>query len=105
MLLGNLLKQNNIYYEEACTGIGATKKVKKKNDMNRPFKVIALDGRMPDLNGWDASRAIIKMYFDGEINALPAMIGYTALSSEADIKICLESGMQECLVKPCNRRH
>ncbi|CAG9310158.1 unnamed protein product [Blepharisma stoltei] len=102
MILGTLLKRNNVNYNEACTGLELIKKVQESDSMGRAYKVVVVDGSMPELNGWEATRKVIEMYFNGEIKFLPAMIGYTAFSSDSDIRLCLESGMEEVLTKPCS---
>ncbi|CAG9310166.1 unnamed protein product [Blepharisma stoltei] len=102
MILGTLLKRKNVNYHEACTGGELIKKVQESDSMGRAYKVVVVDGSMPELNGWEATRKVIELYFNGEIKFLPAMIGYTAFSSDSDIRLCLESGMEEVLTKPCS---
>ncbi|CAG9323387.1 unnamed protein product [Blepharisma stoltei] len=61
-----------------------------------------MDGSMPEMNGWDATKRITLLHKSKVITNLPVVIGYTAFTSEADLALCLESGMKECLIKPGN---
>ncbi|CAG9333258.1 unnamed protein product [Blepharisma stoltei] len=102
IMLGNLLSKYKISFDEACTGKEAIRLVEKMSKLNRPYKVIIMDGSMPELNGWDVSNLINRMYFEYEISYLPVIIGYTAFNSEEEITLCYQSGMSYCLLKPCN---
>jgi PAS domain S-box-containing protein len=61
------------------------------------FDVILMDRHMPVMDGLEATRRIRQMA--QPVSSIP-IIGITAGASEADIKICLESGMDQCLTKP-----
>lgn len=102
MILGSLLSQHNIPYSEACTGREAYNMVINMSVKMKPFKLVIMDGNMPDLNGWEATRLIHENYRKGKLDNLPVIIGYTAYSSEADMSMFFESGMRECLIKPCS---
>ena len=96
----SILKKENIDCEEACNGKEALDKVTECDQLQKPFKVIILDCGMPVMDGWEASRTINKLFFQGRIKSKPQIIGYTALSSEKDVKKCFESGMDKYLPKP-----
>ncbi|CAG9327250.1 unnamed protein product [Blepharisma stoltei] len=100
--LGDLLRHYGILYDESCTGKQAVKKVEEANGKNKPYKVVVMDGSMPELNGWDATKLIYQLFYEGKILILPSIIGYTAFTSEMDISLCINAGMKECLIKPCN---
>jgi len=64
------------------------------------FDVVLMDGQMPEVDGFTASRqirALPKPYSDVPI------IGVTACAFEEDRQRCLESGMQSVLIKPFTR--
>ncbi|CAG9335886.1 unnamed protein product [Blepharisma stoltei] len=100
--LGALLSHYEVLFEESCTGMQAVKKVKEVSQKKKPFKLVIMDGSMPELNGWDATKIIHQLYYEGQIESLPSIIGYTAFGSDADVSLCINSGMKECLIKPCS---
>lgn len=59
--------------------------------------IIIMDVQMPDIDGLMATREIRQFGL-----SIP-IIGFTANSSEEDLKQCLESGMNDILVKPVTR--
>ncbi|CAG9335885.1 unnamed protein product [Blepharisma stoltei] len=99
--LGTLLNNNDILFSEACTGRQAIKCVKEADERSKPYKLIIMDGSMPELDGWEATKLIFEMYYRGEIHSFPIIVGYTAFSSDLEISKCIESGMKECIIKPC----
>ncbi|CAG9335882.1 unnamed protein product [Blepharisma stoltei] len=100
--VGTLLLHYGILFTECCTGKEAIAAVEVSDKKKKPYKLIIMDGSMPELNGWDAAKIIHQLYFDGKIEVLPIIIGYTAFSSEEELNLCTTSGMKECLIKPCN---
>ncbi|CAG9327248.1 unnamed protein product [Blepharisma stoltei] len=100
--LGSILFGNNILYREACTGKQAVNYVEEMSRKKKPFKLVIMDGSMPELNGWDATKIIFNLYSEGKIDDLPTIIGYTAFTSDQDIKMCIDSGMTDCIIKPCS---
>ncbi|CAG9333268.1 unnamed protein product [Blepharisma stoltei] len=102
VILASLLMKNGIPTLEACTGKQAVDLILKNSTKEKiPIKVIVMDGEMPEMNGWDATKKIHEMYFKKEIKFLPSIIGYTAYNTDEDISNCFKCGMQECLIKPC----
>ncbi|CAG9327253.1 unnamed protein product [Blepharisma stoltei] len=102
LALGSLLSSYKILFNEACTGKEAITKVLEMNKKRKSYKLIIMDGSMPELNGWEAAKNILGLYSSGKIDNLPVIIGYTAFTSDAELSLCIESGMKECIIKPCN---
>ncbi|CAG9327241.1 unnamed protein product [Blepharisma stoltei] len=100
--IGALLVHYGISCNEACTGKEAVESIQQNDRKKKPYKLVIMDGSMPELNGWEATKVIHQLFFDGKIDVLPIIIGYTAFSSEEELTLCTESGMKECLIKPCN---
>ena len=85
-------------YEVECAGGGveAIRLARKSLDQGRPFGLVLMDLRMPDMDGFEASLALKRVagFADTPILAMSADIS-------ADIgKRASESGIGECLAKP-----
>ncbi|CAG9330284.1 unnamed protein product [Blepharisma stoltei] len=100
-IVSSLLSHNKINILEACTGKQAINMIIQQDRSKNPFKVIIMDGEMPELDGWETTKIIVDLKRTGEIKSMPNIIGYTAYSSDEDIKQCIQCGMKECLTKPC----
>ncbi|CAG9327247.1 unnamed protein product [Blepharisma stoltei] len=100
--LGSILFSNNILYSEACTGKQAVNNIEEMSRKKKPFKLVIMDGSMPELNGWDATKQIFNLHAEGKLDDLPTIIGYTAFTSDQDIKMCIDAGMADCIIKPCS---
>ncbi|CAG9333267.1 unnamed protein product [Blepharisma stoltei] len=101
-ILSSLLARNKIETSEACTGKEAINMVFKQDCIKKPYRVIIMDGEMPELDGWEATKTILDLKEKEKISFMPSIIGYTAYSTDEDIKRCIECGMKECLIKPCS---
>jgi len=88
-LLKVIFEKWGVDFLEAKNGNEAVKLALENN-----FDLILMDLRMPDLNGIDASRQIMKEKPDTKI------IAVAAISGESELKICKEAGMQNFLSKP-----
>lgn len=100
MCLASALKSKGILFLEAVNGEEAINTVTSCDKKGRSIKCIIMDCNMPVIDGWEASKQIKNFYAQGIINYQPAIIGYTAYSSEEDIKKCFDSGMVSYLIKP-----
>ena len=99
MFLGNVLKKLKIPYIEAINGQEAVEKVIFCSQMKKPLKCIVMDCNMPVMDGWQASSKIKNLFELGAVKEFPAIIAYTAYSSDEDIKKCYDSGMISYIVK------
>ncbi|CAG9332758.1 unnamed protein product [Blepharisma stoltei] len=100
IILGAILDKNQIGYIEADSGTKALHIVQKQNNKGRYIKLIIMDCHMPVIDGWEATKKIHEMHKTQLIRHMPAVIGYTASSSEEEIKKCFEYGMVTYLLKP-----
>jgi CheY-like chemotaxis protein len=74
----------------AVDGLEALEFVNKK-----PFDIILMDVQMPKMDGLEATQLIKKRFPD-----LPVIIAMTANALPADVKICLDAGMDDYVSKP-----
>ena len=66
----------------------------------RHYDIILMDVQMPNMNGFDATRAIRS---GGGLNAQTPIIALTANAMQSDKDACFEAGMSDFLTKPFNR--
>lgn len=67
--------------------------------LETPFEVVIVDCNMPNMNGYDLSRAIRQ--HESHTATLPCTIlGYTANAPSKVREQCLAAGMDDCLFKP-----
>jgi signal transduction histidine kinase/ligand-binding sensor domain-containing protein/CheY-like chemotaxis protein len=67
---------------------------------DQDYDVILMDCQMPEMNGFEATRAIRER--ETSQDRVP-IVALTALAMLEDRERCLDSGMDDCLVKPFNR--
>jgi PAS domain S-box-containing protein len=73
-------------------GLQAVEQVKKK-----PYGLVLMDVQMPEMDGYDATRAIRKWEKAGQHIPIIAM---TAGAMKGDRELCLEAGMDDYVSKP-----
>ena len=88
-----LLEKNGCSVRTACNGREAIERYAEQ-----PFDLIFMDVQMPEMNGFEAARAIRRLE---ETNGTrTAIIALTANAMAADRELCLDSGMDDYLSKP-----
>ncbi len=66
----------------------------------RPYDLIFMDVRMPEMDGITATRVIRKLWPEKG----PRIVAITAYALEGDREMCLEAGMDDYISKPVQRR-
>jgi signal transduction histidine kinase len=102
-VLGEVLKIENIEFDEAINGADAVEMIAKKDKAMSSYKAVIMDCQMPVMDGWQATQKLVKMREEGKLRELPAIIGYSAYSSREDEIKSKEAGMSEFLQKPATR--
>ena len=98
MILSNNLR--GISHLQAISGQEAIKIVERKSLTRNFIKAILMDLDMPNMSGIEATRQIARLFEEGQIEYMPAVIGYSADSTEDARLECIESGMVSLLPKP-----
>lgn len=91
LLIKKVIEKAGYYLEVATNGINALEKLSQSN-----FDLVLMDVQMPDLNGLDTTKEIIKIYKDNR----PKIIAITAGSFGDDEIQCINAGMDDTLEKP-----
>ncbi|MDX1803051.1 MAG: 7TM diverse intracellular signaling domain-containing protein [Alcanivorax sp.] len=68
----------------------------------QPFDLVLMDCEMPDMDGFETSRAIIKLQQEGRLGWLP-IVALTAHAVPDKIHACHDAGMVAHLAKPINQ--
>lgn len=82
----------------AANGTEAIDAVRTEQDTN-PFDLIIMDCRMPDVDGYEATRAI-RAGLSGITQTSLPIIALTANAMPLDKKACFDAGMNDYLTKP-----
>lgn len=91
-LLTSLLAKLGYSAEVADTGRAALESIARK-----PFDIIFMDIRLPDMDGAEAARRIIERLAP---SARPRIIAVTAFEQEGERERCLAAGMDDFAAKP-----
>ena len=92
-----LLQLARLGYEAAVAGNG----VEVLEALARiPYDVILMDAQMPEMDGYDAARAILSSASPGDSGLRPYIIALTANAMKGDRETCLAAGMNDYLSKP-----
>jgi signal transduction histidine kinase/CheY-like chemotaxis protein len=90
-LMLHVLRQMGYAADVAADGAEALRALE-----TRPYDLIFMDVEMPEMDGYEATRAIRKTCVDSS----PIIVGATAYATEEDRKRCLEAGMDDYVGKP-----
>lgn len=100
IIVGEILQKFNIKFKEACGGKEAIKEIINQDQRGKSFKVVIMDCNMPEMDGWETTKNLKKLFSEGKLYFFPSIIGHSAFTSEEDKKTCISSGMVEHLTKP-----
>lgn len=102
-ILKRLLNHDNISCDEACDGAEAVEKVQSSDKKGRLYKLIIMDCDMPKMTGLEAASAIRSLYTSGFLSRMPVILAHSAFSGDDDIRMALDSGMSDYIIKPTSR--
>ena len=87
-----LLQQMGYRADLASNGLEAVKSVARQR-----YDVVLMDVQMPEMDGLDASREIVRRWPQGE---RPRIVAMTANAMQGDRETCLAAGMDDYVTKP-----
>ncbi|KAI9812357.1 MAG: hypothetical protein M1832_000445 [Thelocarpon impressellum] len=79
-------------------GLQAVEQLRAKADEGRPYHLVLMDVQMPELDGYDATRAIRLDERRAVREVL--VIAMTASAIQGDRELCIDAGMNDYLAKP-----
>lgn len=91
-----MLKDFDVQTDTACDGSEAVTAASRFN-----YDLILMDVRMPEMDGFQATRAIRAR---GERRSAVPIIAFTANAFMEDIRACREAGMNDFVVKPARKK-
>jgi len=59
-----------------------------------------MDCQMPEMDGYEASREIVRLHKEGALTVRPFIVALTANAMQGDREIAIEAGMNDYLTKP-----
>lgn len=94
MVATNILKRYDCLITPAGNGVEAVEQVR-----NRRFDLILMDCLMPEMDGFEATKAIRALEEEGKVEPTP-IVAFTANAMAGDRQQCLNAGMDDYLSKP-----
>ncbi len=91
LLIKKVIEKAGYIMETASNGVQALELLSKSN-----FDLVLMDVQMPDMNGLETTKEIIRLYNDKR----PKIVAITAGSFGDDEFQCIEAGMDDTLEKP-----
>ncbi|OMJ66512.1 hypothetical protein SteCoe_36614 [Stentor coeruleus] len=98
MAIVHILQSEGIKCSYVLNGYDAIEKIRVGK-----YDWVLMDCEMPIMDGWETTMKIKEMVEKGEIKKAPPIIALTAHSSQEIRDKCLGAGMDEVIVKPCEK--
>jgi CheY-like chemotaxis protein len=98
VLIAHVLRKAGAHVEIAENGAMALRAALDARDCGQPFDCILMDMQMPEMDGYQATRALRRAGYPGPIVAL------TAHAMAGDRDRCIEAGCDDYATKPIDRR-
>jgi PAS domain S-box-containing protein len=91
-LLTHILQKNGYQPDVASNGLEVLQSVRRQK-----YDLIFMDVQMPEMDGYEATRQIIKRC---PIEECPIIVAVTANALKGDKELCVEAGMHDYIMKP-----
>ncbi|MFT4720807.1 MAG: two-component system sensor histidine kinase/response regulator [Candidatus Azotimanducaceae bacterium] len=100
LIISSLLKSLDYPHDIASNGLEALHALATQQRVD-PYQLILMDCRMPEMDGYTATRAVRSGEFDVQQTQIP-IIALTASMMDEDKEACRLAGMNDFLGKPVN---
>ncbi|KXI28322.1 GAF domain-containing hybrid sensor histidine kinase/response regulator [Paraglaciecola hydrolytica] len=101
IVVGEMLKQQQIEFDVVGDGLQALAKLKQEAQNNRFYSLIFMDCQMPNMDGYQATEVIRKL--PPPLATIP-IIALTANAMSGEKEKCIASGMNDYLSKPIEQK-
>lgn len=95
-----MLESIGLYCDIAANGLEAIEAIRISTN-TLPYTIVLMDCQMPEMDGYDATRAI-RSGKAGEANKELPVIAMTANAMQGDREKCTDAGMDDYISKPIN---
>lgn len=100
IVASGMLEMLGLHADIAANGIEAIEAIRISND-TQPYSIVFMDCQMPQMDGYDATRAI-RSGKAGESNKQIPIVAMTANVMQGDREKCVDAGMDDYIPKPIN---
>ena len=100
LVANGMLETLGLYADVAANGLEALEAIRISND-TQPYSIVLMDCQMPEMDGYDATRAI-RAGKAGEENKNIPIVAMTANAMQGDREKCTDAGMDDYIAKPIN---
>jgi len=99
LVANGILEEFGLEADVANDGLEALEALRNRGEEDEAYHIILMDCQMPNMDGYDATRAIRALEV-GEIYKNIPIVAMTANAMQGDKEKCFECGMDEYLSKP-----
>jgi len=96
VVLGEMLTGMTFEVNDVSSGKAALEAIRKGAEAGKPYEIVLLDWRMPEMDGIETARAIREL----PLSSFPHMVMVTAYGREEVLKEAALAGLEDVLVKP-----
>lgn len=100
LVANGILEILGLHADVAANGLEALEAIRIAQE-TLPYSIILMDCQMPEMDGYDATRAI-RQGKAGEENKQLPIVAMTANAMQGDREKCIDSGMNDYIAKPIN---
>lgn len=100
LVANGMLETLGLYADVAANGLEAIEAIRISSD-TQPYSIVLMDCQMPEMDGYDATRAI-RAGEAGEENKQLPIVAMTANAMQGDREKCTNAGMDDYIAKPIN---
>ncbi|MDP3119430.1 MAG: CHASE domain-containing protein [Sulfuricurvum sp.] len=100
LVANGMLEALGLHADVAANGLEAVEAIRIAQE-TLPYSIVLMDCQMPEMDGYDATRAV-RQGKAGEENKHIPIVAMTANAMQGDREKCIASGMDDYIAKPIN---